>query len=250
MIDRERNPEYEESSGEIRESTFGRTGPTGYESSTRDTNDNLVEMARQRGSQATGDVKEKTGQLVDEARHKASANMSGQMNRAADGLGSIAQAVRHTGQQLRSEDKSGIAGYADAAADQVERFSTYLRDSDFEDVVHEVEQIARRQPFLFLGGAFLAGFLGARFLKSSSPSEDMGIDYRRRESEQAYYRRQGYGTTPSYGSRPGTGGYGTPGVGTPPATTTGPSPTGGTTGPESTRPVPPAEHTERTDEAA
>ena len=36
-------------------------------------------------------------------------------------------------------------------------------------MVTQVEQYARRQPAIFLGGAFALGLLGARFLKSSNP---------------------------------------------------------------------------------
>ena len=35
--------------------------------------------------------------------------------------------------------------------------------------MHDAQRLARRQPALFVGGAFALGLLGARFLKSSSP---------------------------------------------------------------------------------
>jgi hypothetical protein len=136
------------------------------------------------------------------------------------------------------------------AADQVERLSTYLRDSSFEDVIREAEDMARRQPLLFLGGAFLAGFLGARFLKSSSPSEGAGMSYRRSGMERGFYRQPGYGTSPGQGSRPDVSGYRTPSPGTSPSMPAGTSSTGETSEPSTTRPLPPSEHLEKTDEAA
>src|SRR5262249_48746129 len=61
----------------------------------------------------------------------------------------------------------------DQAAEQIERFSRYLRETDIDDLLYEAQHIARRQPALFLGGAFVLGVLGARFLKSTSPSAGM-----------------------------------------------------------------------------
>jgi hypothetical protein len=45
--------------------------------------------------------------------------------------------------------------------------SDYLRDKSLTDVVGDVERFARREPVIFVGGAFLIGLLGSRFLKSS-----------------------------------------------------------------------------------
>ena len=45
----------------------------------------------------------------------------------------------------------------------------YLRGKDFDRMVDDLEGFARRQPALFLGGAFMLGLLAARFLKSGNP---------------------------------------------------------------------------------
>ena len=52
----------------------------------------------------------------------------------------------------------------------MEDFSSYLRDHDMNDVVRDAESYARREPLVFLGAAFAAGFIAARFLKASSPN--------------------------------------------------------------------------------
>jgi hypothetical protein len=44
-------------------------------------------------------------------------------------------------------------------------------------MVRNVEDFARRQPALFIGGAFMLGLLGARFLKSSAQTDpSQGIE--------------------------------------------------------------------------
>lgn len=106
--------------------------------------------------------------VMDRVRESATAQIATQKNRATDSLGSFAQAVRKTSQPLRENQQTAIAEYVDKAADQIERFSTRLRERDVKDIVGDVQQFARRQPAVFIGTALAIGVLTARFLKSSS----------------------------------------------------------------------------------
>ena len=104
-----------------------------------------------------------------QAGTKVVAGVNTQKARAADSLGSVAQALRQSSDQLRSNSSGmSVHQYISTAADRVERLSDYLRSSSVSDVMNEVEQFARRQPAIFIGGAMMLGLLGARFLKSSN----------------------------------------------------------------------------------
>ena len=46
-------------------------------------------------------------------------------------------------------------------------FSERLKNKDVTELLNDAQRLARRQPALFVGGAFALGLLGARFLKSS-----------------------------------------------------------------------------------
>ena len=129
----------------------------------------VTEQVKETTSQVADQVKETTGQVADLAREQVSTRLSGQKDRAAEGLTSVADALRQTGQQLRGQDQQMVTDYIDSAAQQVERISNYLRQNDLGRLVDDIEGLARRQPGLFLGGAFALGLLGARFLKSSRP---------------------------------------------------------------------------------
>jgi hypothetical protein len=96
-------------------------------------------------------------------------------------------------------------------------FSDQLRQKDVRELMSDVERFAQRQPTLFLGGAFALGLLGARFLKSSAPTENSGQMAGRTSYQDSYsgspYAR--FGTrnfTPEYesatGSTPGYTGAG------------------------------------------
>jgi hypothetical protein len=106
--------------------------------------------------------------LMHSIQQQASSALSSQKDRAADGIKSVIDAVRQTGESLR-EKNGTIAGYADSAASQLERLSTQLRDRDVSELMDEVSAFARRQPALFIGGGVALGLVAARFLKSSAP---------------------------------------------------------------------------------
>ena len=64
--------------------------------------------------------------LVDRVKASAATQLGAQKDRATDSLGSVAQAVRHSGQQLRDQQHDTIAHYLEQAADQLERFAGTL----------------------------------------------------------------------------------------------------------------------------
>jgi hypothetical protein len=134
-------------------------------------------------------IKDTAGQIKDEAQQRVGAvaaqaqdqlksRIATQKDSAAESLSGVAEALRQTGNQLRASDQTGAIGLLDEAASQVERLSGYLQHNDLNRLVRDAESFARRQPALFLGGAFLIGLVGARFLKSSRPAEydDFGYD--------------------------------------------------------------------------
>ncbi len=106
--------------------------------------------------------------IVGKVRERATAQLNTQKDRATDGLGTIAHAVRQTTDKLREDQQDVVAQYVEKAADQIERFSNSLREKDVTELLEDAQRFARRQPALFIGGSFAVGLLAARFLKSSS----------------------------------------------------------------------------------
>jgi len=127
-----------------------------------------VDQARQVASNLTEQAKQKVSEGVDQAKRQAKSTLDEQKSRTAEQLGGIAGALRQTGEQLQEQDNAMVAQYAQGAADQIERFSNYLQTADISELWREAQNLARRQPELFVAGALASGFLLARFLKSSS----------------------------------------------------------------------------------
>lgn len=113
--------------------------------------------------------------VMDRVKERATAQLSAQKDRATDGLGSVAQAVRQSAEPLRQNQQDTIAQYVEKAADQLEQFSSRLRERNLGDLVNDAQQLARRQPALFIAGAFAVGVIGARFLKSSSQNQNRAL---------------------------------------------------------------------------
>lgn len=122
-------------------------------------------------------AKESTGKAADKiydtAAKKASSTIDEQKSNLAGGLADIAETIRQIGDSIGGEKQpTGIVkvatNYGNTLADKVEGFSSYLDDRNLKDMMGDVEDLAHRNPALFLGGAFALGIVAARFLKSSS----------------------------------------------------------------------------------
>jgi hypothetical protein len=117
--------------------------------------------------QVADQVKQSASQVADQAKQTATSQLATRKDQAAQSLSTVSSAVRQMGDNLhQNEQTSGYAQYVDQAADQIDRFSGYLQNHEPRQLVSDAEGWARRNPALFLGGAFALGLLAARFLKS------------------------------------------------------------------------------------
>jgi len=165
----------------------------------------VTEQAKQQSQELAQQARRQASDLANRGTKQAKSQLANQKHEASQRMVPVQTALRETAQQLRKQGQGSVGNYADRAADQVERFSTYLRETDVDEIMDEVRDFARRRPGLFLGGAAAAGFLATRFLKSSSEEQGVSGEY-------------GSGATPMATSR-ATVTYGTqepPGTALPP----------------------------------
>lgn len=165
----------------------------------------VMGQAKNEAKNLASQAKDQTKQVASQARDHVQELVGQQKTQAAERLGGLAGALREAGQKLQENEQNRAFGrYADQAAQQVDRLSTYLRDNDLRGFVRDTETLARRRPELFLGGTFLAGLMLARFLKASSPSQRYGDGGA--QAWQGYQDTQRYGSPryPDYGTTTGT----------------------------------------------
>ncbi len=142
------------------------SGPGGTESGSQV--GQAAEQARQQGQQLAQQAKQQASELANRGNEQVKSQLANQKHDASQRLRPIQTALQETAHQLRRQGQGSVAEYADRTADQVERLSGYLRETEVEEIVDEVRGFARRRPALFLGGAAALGFFATRFLKSSS----------------------------------------------------------------------------------
>jgi molecular chaperone GrpE (heat shock protein) len=180
---------------------------------------NVVQTGKRVGETIADEAKQMLGETVDEAKGQVKSTLSDQKGKAAENFNQVASVLRRTSQELSANENQTFAHYAEAAADQVERFSGYLKNHEVDELVNDLRDVARRQPEMFVAGALAAGFLIGRFLKSSgsqkvSGSYNQGAAYAQANPGQSNDgQRASYGsqyTSPLYGSTP----YGSPRDGT------------------------------------
>lgn len=104
-------------------------------------------------------------EIVDQAMHVRERAESVKED-TAERIRRVASQVRSAGETLRPND-SFAASLAERASQSMEGIARYVASADARSFVQDAEQLARRQPAAFFGGAFLLGLAAGRFLKSS-----------------------------------------------------------------------------------
>jgi hypothetical protein len=113
-------------------------------------------------------TRDEAGRIAKEATAAGRDILDRQRASLASEVDSIVKALYRTAGALRDEHQDSVAHYAQRAADGLADLSRNLHDQELGTLVERVNDYARRQPGMFLGGAVAAGFLLSRFLKSGS----------------------------------------------------------------------------------
>src|SRR3954463_14623342 len=144
------------------------------------------EQAQEKAQQAQEKAQEVASKATDQARSQIDQRSTELGHRVT----STADDIRSVGQQLREQGKDQPARIVEQAAGHVERVGSWLRDSDSDRLLSDVEDFGRRQPWAFALGGLALGVAAARFLKASSTQR-----YEQRRQPQGF---QGNGHTPSF----------------------------------------------------
>ena len=109
------------------------------------------------------DAKDLAGDVVDKAKGLATEQVSERRERSAEEINKVASALRRASHDVGD----AAAPYLEKAAGMFDRLATSVKDKSLRDVVDATERFARREPMVFLGGAFAIGLVVSRFFKSS-----------------------------------------------------------------------------------
>ena len=121
------------------------------------TGDSTAEQAKHRAQEAT-----------DQARGRVRDEVDRRSTEAGEQATSIADSIRQASRQLREQGKDQAAKPMEQAAQRVESAGQWLRDSDGDRILRDVEDFGRRNPLAVAAGGLAIGFALSRLLKASS----------------------------------------------------------------------------------
>jgi hypothetical protein len=105
-------------------------------------------------------------QLLESAKGQATSFADQRKNDAAQSVADLAASLRDSGKTF--EGRQNIQTFVSSAADGLDVLANGLRERSFAEIYDEAESYARERPVLVGAGAMLAGFMLARFIKSSA----------------------------------------------------------------------------------
>jgi hypothetical protein len=126
--------------------------------------------AEEKAQEIKGQAEEKAQDAMGKAQDSVREQLNSRSTEAGDKVAGTAEDLRSVGEELRNQGKETPAKLADKAAERTEQVGSYLRESDADKLLHDVEDFGRRQPLAVLAGGLVVGIAAARFLKASSHS--------------------------------------------------------------------------------
>lgn len=187
----------------------GATGTAASRSRENDTDikDNLskaVSGDKEAAKEAALQAKDKAGEVANKAYEKASDQASSKINeqksQIARGLSNVADNLRQVDEGSNENQETtaieNMTGkYASTIAGKIEQMANYIESREAKEMLRDVEGFARRNPAVFIGGAFATGLLIARFLKTSGSGQNFS------NPERGNYNRNQRSSNEKFGSK-------------------------------------------------
>jgi ElaB/YqjD/DUF883 family membrane-anchored ribosome-binding protein len=128
----------------------------------------VAHQAQQKAQEVAGQAQQQAQQAAGKARDLVRGQVTQRSTDAGEQLSGQAGDMRAVAEQLREQGKDRPAQLAEEAAQRAERVGSYLKESDADRILADVEDFARRRPWAVVGGGIALGLVASRFLKASS----------------------------------------------------------------------------------
>ena len=158
----------------------------------RTAQEGLVDQASSQVQETASTAQEKAVELKEQGKSKLGETLDQRTNEAGTQARKMAQVLRRSGEELSNEGNGQrVAGLTEGAADRIERLGGYLERTSGDELVRDVEDFARRRPWMVAGIGLVTGLAASRFLKASSERRYEGSAQANGVSSQ-----HGYGVSP------------------------------------------------------
>ena len=128
----------------------------------------VPDQAKQQAQRAKEQAVDKAGEAKEQVQSKLRSQIEERKSDAATKLNSTLQDVRSVGEELRKQGKDGPARVADQVAERGDKLASYLDSKDADELLREIEDYGRRNPWAVIAGGVVVGFAASRFLRASS----------------------------------------------------------------------------------
>jgi hypothetical protein len=132
------------------------------------TQSGAADQARDKAQEVGQQAKEKAQEAGSQARDRVRDEVDRRSTMAGEQAGSAAQALRQASDKLRQDGNEPVAKGMERVAERVEGAGAWMRDSDGDAILREVEDFGRRNPLAIVAGGIALGFAASRLLKASS----------------------------------------------------------------------------------
>jgi hypothetical protein len=116
--------------------------------------------------QIAGAAVEQGRHFLDSAKEQATTYVDKRKDDAAQSVADLAQSLRDAMSQF--DERPNIRAFVDSAAGGLEQLAETIRARSFNEIFDDVEAVVRRRPATVAAATMAAGFLVARFIKSSA----------------------------------------------------------------------------------
>ncbi|MGI8562947.1 MAG: hypothetical protein ACR2MZ_05225 [Candidatus Dormibacter sp.] len=127
-----------------------------------------AQQAKEQALQVTSSAKEQLQLATGSAQEKMREQVNIRSTQAGNQVDSIGQAMRKASDHLSGQGNQLPAKAAEQLAQRVEQLGGYLRQSDADRILGDLENYARQQPLILATAGLVVGVAAARFLKTSS----------------------------------------------------------------------------------
>lgn len=133
--------------------------------------------AKEKAQQVAAQAKQHAQVAAEQAKDKAAAQVDEKSTQVGQQIGSQGDALQGVAGELRSQGKDAPAKVAEQAAEKVKQAGDFLEQTDGEQLIAKVQEIAQDNPAAAAAAGAAAGFVAGRVIKASSPDdpEDTGV---------------------------------------------------------------------------
>lgn len=113
--------------------------------------------------------KQKIYHMRDDLRNRTEEFTNSGLASTATEIGRFGSALHAAADKLH-ENNDFLAGFMDNLADKLDNLSSYINERESKDIINNLQDFAEKNPYLTIGGMFVAGLAVSRLFKAETNS--------------------------------------------------------------------------------